>query len=390
MKIKNLFDNSDWQGLKKFEELPLSQKQIVFYAEDENSMIFYESIINELICKYDTTVCYVTSSKNDPILKTSENKIKVFYVGQGVARTKFFLNLKANILITTMPDLETFHIKRSKTYPVHYVYIFHSMVSTHLIYRKGAFDNFDTIFCVGNHQIEEIKNTEIRYDLKSKNLIHHGYGHLDKMLEKISTVEEEKFMKDNSIQILVAPSWGSNGLLENIGEELVNILLSSGFMVIVRPHPVTQKKSKKMIEKLESKFSKKSNFKLEKDVRNFDTFFSSDIMISDWSGVALEFAFAFEKPILYVDMPKKVNNLDYKDIKNIPLEVRIREEIGYLVSPLELKLIPEKIKLLIQNTSKFKKKISHIREESVFNIGNSGKIGAQKIIEIINEESKIS
>ena len=66
-------------------------------------------------------------------------------------------------MIMTMPDLETFHIKRSKSHPVHYIYMFHSMVSTHLVYRKSAFDNYDTIFCVGEHHLDEIQNTEKYY-----------------------------------------------------------------------------------------------------------------------------------------------------------------------------------------------------------------------------------
>ena len=125
------------------------EKQIVFYSEDHNSMIIFESLINELINKHNVSICYVTSSKKDPILKTTNKKIKTFFIGEGLSRTKFFINLEADILIMTMPDLETFNIKRSKIYPVHYVCVFHAMVSTHLMYRKNAFDHFDSIFLCG-------------------------------------------------------------------------------------------------------------------------------------------------------------------------------------------------------------------------------------------------
>ena len=37
-----------------------------------------------------------------------------------------------------MPDLEKFHIKRSKVYPVHYIYVFHSMFSIQSYLREGA------------------------------------------------------------------------------------------------------------------------------------------------------------------------------------------------------------------------------------------------------------
>ena len=37
-------------------------------------------------------------------------------------------------------------------------------------------------------------------------------------------------------------------------------------------------------------------------------------MVSDWSGVAYEFAFALKKPVLFVDTPRKIKNIDYDKI----------------------------------------------------------------------------
>ena len=117
--------------------------------ENEHYTIYLKSLIETLVNEYGLKVSYVTSSKTDPLLKSTNKNISSFYIGDGIVRTKFFINLRADVLVMTMPDLETFHIKRSKIYPVHYVYIFHSLSSTHYIYRKTAFDNFDTIFCAG-------------------------------------------------------------------------------------------------------------------------------------------------------------------------------------------------------------------------------------------------
>jgi YidC/Oxa1 family membrane protein insertase len=86
------------------------------------------------------------------------------------------LTLRAKILVMDMPDLDTYHIKRSKAYPVHYIYLFHSMFSIHSYLRKEALDNFDTIFCVGPHHVNEIKATEKLYELKPKKIINYGFG----------------------------------------------------------------------------------------------------------------------------------------------------------------------------------------------------------------------
>ena len=125
----------EWNELKRFENLSESERSIVFYAENEFYYIYLKSILEELIKKYQLNICYVTSSKSDPLLKNENENIKSFYIGEGTVRTKFFLNLRADVLVMTMPDLQTFHIKRSKVKEVNYVYIFHSTVSTHLVYR---------------------------------------------------------------------------------------------------------------------------------------------------------------------------------------------------------------------------------------------------------------
>ena len=89
------------------------------------------------------------------------------------------------------------------------------------------------------------------------------------------------------------------------------------------------------------------------------------------SGAAIEYAFAFEKPVLYVDIPKKVNNPDYKNLEIIPIEEKIRTQIGAIISPLELSNLSSKIESLCLNNDQNKKKIEAIREETVFNLGKS-------------------
>ena len=381
---------SEWNELKKFEDLKQNERDVVFYSENENSMLIFKSLISELTNKHNLNICYVTSSKDESILKKPNNRIKSFFIGDGVVRTKFFLNLKAKILIMTMPDLETFHIKKSKVYPVHYVYLFHSMVSTHLIYRRSAFEHFDSIFCVGNYQLDEIRSTEKLYDLKPKNLIRYGYSHLDNLLEKYSKRILLPKNNENKLHILLAPSWSDDGLFENISEKVIDILLREGYKVTFRPHPMTQKKSKKKIDRMTEKFSKNESFLLEQNISNFDSFLFSDIMITDWSGAALEFAFAFEKPVLFIDVPKKINNPEYEKIPQVPIEVSIREKIGKIILPTDLELIPNEIKMLYGQTKELRDKITKIRNELIFNVGESKKDGAEEIIKLLNERESYS
>ena len=386
MKFPSFSLGQEWSELKRFEKLSDFERSIVFYAENKASMDYFGSLISELTEKMNLQICYVTSVKDDPILDTKNQRILPFYIGDGTVRTKFFLTLKAKILVLDMPDLDQFHIKRSKIYPVHYVYLFHSMFSIHSYLRKGAIDNYDTIFCVGPHHMNEIRETEKIYELKPKNLVKFGFGRLDTLLEK-----KENFQITNSDTkdlIIIAPTYGDNNLLEKYGIKLIEILLKSNFRVILRPHLRTLKNSTKLIGSINEKFKKNPNFILEKGDIPFDSYHNSKCMISDWSGISLEYAFIFERPVIFIDVPKKVLNPNSSDISLEPIEISIRKRIGHVVSPNSLEEIPLIIKDLEKNAQIFNKQIKEILSMTVYNIGESAKIGA-KYIQQINVEGSV-
>ena len=386
MKIANSVFGNERKELEKFNELDLDARSIVFYSEDISSFVHFEQIIHELTEKMGCQICYVTSAKDDPILTSQNKRIKAFYIGLGAIRTKFFMELKAEVLVMTMPNLETYFIKRSKVYPVHYVYVFHSIVSTHTIYRKGAFDHFDSIFCVGPHHVEEISATESVYGLKHKNLVKYGYGLLDNLQTNKSMKNQQRCTEDGKKKILVAPSWGKNGLLETKGLELVKILLDGGYHVTVRPHPMTIRKWSKTIKAIENEFKSNANFEIEKDVSTFESLYSAYGLISDWSGIAIEYAFACELPVLYIDGSPKINNSSYDKIACEALEITIRNLIGKVISPNELESLPKIIESTYENIDNFKTKIQEVRDKTVFNLGESGMNGAQEIVKILHEK----
>ena len=386
--IKSVFGKED-NDIEKFNELDLDERSIVFYSE--SSVILYpyvEEIIRELQNR-DQKVCYLTSSKDDPILKNKNENVRVFYIGDSeLGKMNFFLRLKAKMLIMTMPDLGSYHIKRSKEFPVHYIYTFHSMNSTHMEFQKDAFDEFDSIFCVGPYQVQELRATEQLYNLKRKNLVECGYGLLDKLLKLRSSFPEKKnLLKNNKKNILIAPSWGKHNLLESTGIELVKTLLDAGYYVTVRPHPMTSKKSPKTIKQIKERFEKNPDFLLDTNTSSFEQLFSSYALITDWSGIGYEYAFVCERPVIYIDVPKKSHNKEYEKIGLVPFEISIRDKIGEVVSVQNVETIPDRIEFLYNNSNNFENKIQKIRNDAIFNIGESGKVMASEIIRIISEKA---
>lgn len=369
---------------KRFQSIPLEEKEIVFYAEDHFSHMHFVDLIKELKNKYNGVIHYITSQHDDPILSQNCKKLQSYYVGEGIVRTTLFINMKARVLIMTMCDLETFYIKRSKAYDVHYIYIFHAMVSTHSNYRKEAFDSFDTIFMTGPYQKEEISATEDVYGLKKKELVEFGYPRLEQLIEKADVYRKTRSpnSRNGAIQVMLAPTWGKNSILEVCGSEIISLLLGNDFTLIVRPHPRTCKLNPSLIAKIKQEFELHENFKLEIDITNTDSMFNSDVLISDWSGVAMEYAFSCERPVVYIDVPKKLNNPEADRIHITPIEKSIRDQIGVIVSPQRLPTLPDIIKEMSINQNQWIKAIINLREEYVFNLGRSATLGAENILKL--------
>jgi YidC/Oxa1 family membrane protein insertase len=375
----------EWKELKKFEKLPIKEKSIVFYAENIASINHFQNLITKLTKEKKLQICYVTSVENDPFLNKNDENVKTFYIGNGVTRTKFFLTLKAKILIMDMPDLETFHIKRSKVYPVHYIYIFHSMFSTHSYLRKDALDNYDTIFCVGSHHMNEIRMTEKEYDLKPKKLVEYGFGRLDTLLKKKQEIVHEK---NNDRMILITPSYGKDNLLEKCGIELISELLENGYKVFLRPHFRIIRDSPELINSIKNRFLENSNFNLHEGIIPFEKFQNSMCLISDWSGISFEYAFTHEKPIIFIDVPKKEFNPEAAKFLDIPIEITTREKIGKIVSPNNIKQVSGILQEMINDQGIYQEQIKNVRKNIVFNLGKSSDVGIENIFNILQTDEK--
>ena len=179
--------------------------------------------------------------------------------------------------------------------------------------------------------------------------------------------------------MLVAPSWGKNSLLENLGAELVEVLLGTGHHITVRPHVMTIRHRRNLLGQMQKQFGPNPKFALDLSLRSQGVMHEYDLLIADWGGSALEYAFGLERPVLFVDVPRKVFNPEYERLPCIPIEVQARSDIGDIVSPDRLLEVPERIERLLEDTTVRKNLIIEARSRWVYNIGSSGKVGAKYI-----------
>lgn len=365
-----------FKDVLRFNQLSADHNKICFYSEGKNYWPHLKPIVEALLETMDEVINYVTSDEHDPALKIKNNRFNTYVIGDGFIRNYFFDNLHSQLVVMTMPDLDQYQVKKSNKVKK-FIYVHHSLVSHHMVYRPKAFDAFDVIMCAGPHHNAEIEAMVKTWDMPPKQLINHGYGRLDSII-----TNSKKRPNNETKKILIAPSWGENGTIELMGEKLVDALMQLPYEVVLRPHPQTLKFAKNMINRIKNKYQNKANFTLDIGVDSEKSLHESDLMISDWSGAALDYAFGLLKPVLFIDVPRKVQNEDYKNLPVIPYEVSIREQIGR-VQNMDLTGLAENIALLINSEEPWANQLQELRQNHVYHIGNSGMQAAKAIKEMI-------
>ena len=365
----------EFQGYRAYKKLPKSYKKVVFYSESFQDWHHLKPLLNALLDD-DIAVTYVTSDDRDPGLLKLSNKYRSIYIGKGFFRILFFQFLRAKLLILTMMDLNNFELKRSM-HPVHYVYIFHSLTSTHMVDTEKSFDHYDTIFCAGPHQKKEIELREKNKDLKAKNLVPYGYPRIEKLIQLSSKPKNEKKV------ILLAPTWGEQSIINLMGMEICSIILNQGYSLILRPHHETIKRSPQLINEIEKKYSHLETFRLVREMGDSESLLQSDLLICDWSGTAIEYAFGLEKPVIFIDIPPRVRNPNWREIQSEPLEMSIREKVGRVICPSKLDELPSSISQLLNEDQVSSSLIKSLREEFIYNLSDSEIIGREEIKKLL-------
>ena len=363
-----------------FLKTPAEEKKIVFYAEHEGYYAAFDGLIKTLLEEHGQSLCYVTSDPNDPILETPRREINAFYVNKLLPLFMGIVNCRA--MVMTMPDLNQFHIKRSIN-DVHYVYVFHAIVSTHMVYRYGAFDHYDSILCVGPHHVKEIREYEKQNQLSPKTLVKAGYHRLEQIYNAYQRLAAEGRPSTSKPTILIAPSWAPHNILESCVMPLIENLLQADYGVIVRPHPEAKKHAPELIESLAKKFADHPKVTIEQSVAQYDALLRADVLITDWSGIAHEYAFGTERPVLFIDLSRKVNNDRYEQLGIEPMEVSVRSQIGRILSPSELEKAVSTIDQLIAEQTMYKERIANLRSQYVYAFGRSAEVGARHILNVV-------
>ena len=360
-------------------------KHIVFYSEGSGFYKYFRGAIEYLLMNSNATIHYVTNDPNDQIFEIAKEypRISPYYIGEKRAIT-LMMKMDADIVVTTLGDLDNFYIKRSYVRKdIEYVYMFHHMTSLPLTSTKGEYEHYDTLMCVGPHQVAEDKRMEEYYGTAKKCHVETGYDLLDRNIADYQKLVEEGKAHNERPVVLIAPSWHEDNILDLCFDDMLKGLLGHGWKVVVRPHPEYTKRYRPRWEALQARYADVSESELyfEKDFSSNTTIFTSDILVTDWSSVFCEFSFSTLKPCIFVDTPMKVHNPEWKQITTEPTDITLRNRVGVSFAPENAEQIGDTVEHMLESQSEWADRIEQTRSELIFNVGHGGEAAGEYLLE---------
>lgn len=356
--------------------------RICFFDLFPSHFQFSKSTIHKLSER--APVILLIFDKNHPAYKSRPKNVDVFLID--IRWKDFFLKfLRIPYLVTpashlhpsaVRPDLKTVHS-------------YHSLVSMHAVYGDDAFDTYTHFFACGPHHVKEINKIKKARGLPPALVFDVGYPKLDDLASRFLLKVKDATLKKRK-KVLLAPSWHENNLLKLHAKQICEDILNVGLDLVIRPHPhlfERDVKTMNLLRNIEKAFP--GRISIENPNLEFDSFFNTDLMISDWSGVSFEYAFSTGRPVVFIDAPRKVNSEELLKLNLNAVEDSLRSSIG-VIAPSVNDLSENIVLVLSISDEEWKYRISNIRNKNIFNFMNAAQVGADILYDISISEEMLS
>jgi len=364
----------------------VANKHLVFYAEGGGFYKYFKPVIEWLLAHSNVTIHYVTNDPKDAIFEKVRTeglqRIRPYYVGQ-TKIIPLMMKMDADMVVMTTPDLNTYQIKRSYVKKdVEYVYLDHGTSSMSMVFRKGAFDHFDTIFTTGRYLDAEFRRTEELYGTRRKTLVPTGYAYLGDLMEQYVPLPEKPYA-----QILIAPSHQPGNILESCLDEMLDSLSKvPDVRVVLRPHPQFVRRFPARWQAI--KEAHPSEVAFDDDFSKPAALYESDILITDWSSIAYEYSLVTKRPSVQVNTPMKVINPEYAKIGIEPTDITFRDRIGKSLDVKDVPSVGAVVREMIAHPETFAAKIDDLLATEFYDPRKAGEIAGQYVLDSLIARKK--
>jgi len=355
-----------------------NQEALVFYSEGRAYWNTFKPVLEALEAAGEPAA-YLCSSPDDPGLEQSFKHIKAQYIGSGNRAFAALNMLEAAVCVMTTPGLDVLQIRRSPGVP-HYAHLVHTHTDAAL-YKLHSFDYFDSVLCSGPHQMRSLRHLESLRGTKPKMLLATGCPYMDVLADELEAAGSQAAEKNGPPRIMLAPTWGANGLLSRFGLDLLLPLAKAGYALTIRPHPQSRKVEQKLLAALAKGLAGYANVSWDEDLSPLPAMLASQVLVSDVSGIIFDYAFILERPVVTVNQEVDTRGTEAADIPWPAWELAVLPELGASIEAGNILSLPEIIKSL-PGPEEFSARMGKLRAESLYNFRQSGQVAAKQILEL--------
>jgi CDP-glycerol glycerophosphotransferase (TagB/SpsB family) len=339
---------------------------LVLYSEGRQYASTFEPILRELASR-GMPCTYLSSDPQDPLLACGLPAVTTRFIGRSYAAWGYLNTLRATLCVMTTPSLDVLQIKRSR-HVRHYAHVIHSPTDK-AFNRPYSFDYFDSVFTCGPHQERTIRFLEALRGTRVKSLVQAGCVYYDTLLREVRAAGDFVPSGD-SRRVLVAPTWGKNGLLRRYGMRVLQPLLEAGCSVMLRPHPQSATAEPDLLEELRRLTAKYPNCHWDDRENPVWAMVNSDILVSDISGIVFDYGFLVGRPVVTMDFEVDRRGFEASDLPYIPWELEVLETVGRTVSEPDIAQLPRIVESEITNQDR-RRQIENLRNRYVVNFGHA-------------------
>lgn len=354
----------------------LKRNKIVIYSESTSYWSTWRPVLKALVDR-GVPVTYLTSAEKDPVFSEDyHGLVTARYIGTGNTAYTALGFLEADLFVLTTPGIDVLQIRRSPGVKK-YVHVVHALGDVHT-YKLFSFDYYDAVFCSGEGQVKSLRALEALRHTKAKELPLVGCPYLDGLVERAARLTTPP----DGRTVIVAPTWGRNGMLTRCGALVPKLLAQAGFHVILRPHPQSFISDVPVIEKVRQELAEFPQIEWDRNPDGFATLSRAAVMVSDVSGVIFDFAFVFLRPVVTVGSGPVKDGFEAWEVPHPAWESAAMEELGRRLLPGHEAEVARTVQALLTDKTNRVERIKALREKNAVNFGHAGTAVAEELIKM--------
>ncbi|MBA3774143.1 MAG: CDP-glycerol glycerophosphotransferase family protein [Ramlibacter sp.] len=367
------------------------QHAVVFYSEGSQYRSTFAPLLDGMQGR-GLPCLYLSSDASDPLLelgRSGMSSVQTECIGEGHLAWGRLRTLRAKVVCMTTPGLDVMQIRRSP-HVEHYMHLVHSPTDKSFN-RPYSFDFFDSVVINGPHQARVIRHLEQLRSRKTKDLYQLGCIYYDSLLPayQAAVTLRDASQGASETRVLLAPTWGKNGLLSRYGSALIRAMVDVGLNVTLRPHPQSRKSEAELLSALQRDTSGMVACYWDFSADPIAAMANSDILLSDISGIVFDYAFLTGRPVLTMDFTVDKRGFEAMDLPFEPWEIACLDVIGRRIGMADIGNLQAIVLEECQSTTRAEQ-IARLRGEFVCNFGRASAPVVERIAQLLEPGAQTS